>query len=70
MGLTLEELKREIFECGFTCTVRGGLLEANRPFSEEVIEEFNLIEGFYDDDDGDDENGKPIIRKIYSYKQR
>ena len=26
-----------------------------------------ITEDLYEDDDGDDDNGKPIIRKLYSY---
>lgn len=38
-----------------------------KQLTESQIKGLNLIEDIYEDDDGDDDRGRPIIRTLYSY---
>lgn len=68
--MTIEELRQEVFERGFSCSITDGKLKTSKRLSQEIIEELDLVEGIYENDDGDDDEGRPMILVTYFYNTK
>lgn len=66
--MTLEDVQKKALERGIRSSIKNDTLVSSRSFGQDFIEKFNLIEEYYDEEDGDDDNGRPIIRKTFTYK--
>lgn len=66
--MTLGDVQKKALERGVRSSIKNDTLVSSRSFGQDFIEKFNLIEEYYDEEDGDDDNGRPIIRKTFTYK--
>lgn len=66
--MTLEDIQAKAMERGIRSSIKNDTLVSSRSFGQDFIEKFNLIEEYYDEEDGDDDNSRPIMRKIFTYK--
>lgn len=66
--MTLEDIQAKAMERGVRSSIKNDTLVSSRSFGQDFIEKFNLIEEYYDEEDGDDDDGRPIIRKTFTYK--